>query len=396
MQSIRIIRAGSERVKKINSYIQSGGRGELNLNPGDGRFFLMRFNDRLNMWINLFSKVENADLDNYKKYTEEWFNFFECRQTLKYIYDGMNWSVIEGSLYDNDKKFFHPYTASINFYNILADVYYKLGIWNDFLLRMYNASFHTILRKSIFTQKTNGIDHKQILEFYGDKYQPYHLPVTMRLDRFFFCAVECMYYSLGGYSYLDNFQIDDNIDAETYVKSLSIISKAIDAGMEAVYINNNVVAFEAGSKIRIDSNNELHCPDGPAVQNIFGDRGYYYHGIPVSERIILHPESIHPKEIISAQNARLKEVMIEKFGLGRFIESTNHFVLDEVSNGKDVYQLIKVDIEEANPLVVMKVSCPSTKKAYYLRVPPNISNFKNALAWSFGVRADDFEFYSET
>ncbi|MFN3873840.1 MAG: DUF6745 domain-containing protein, partial [Ignavibacterium sp.] len=102
------------------------------------------------------------------------------------------------------------------------------------------------------------------------------------------------------------------------------------------------------------------------------------------------------KEILSAQHPRIKEIMIERYGLGNLVEALGYIVLDEVKVEKFVYQLLSVDIEESAPIVVLKVTCPSTKKKYYLRVPSTYKKFQEALAWTFGIHSADLYRYFET
>lgn len=394
MRSINLIRGVEKKVKQINEYIQSDGKAEFNIETKGSGFFILRFDDRLKYWKDMLQKVENANEEKYKYYTEEWIKFMGCHQKTREISE--EFLSVKGEFYDKNKNFVYPYSAAITFYNKLADVFYKLGIWYEFLNRMYETSFISIRHSSIFTYKTNGIYEKETITFYGDKFKKYHLPLTKKLDRFLICASECLFYALGGYSYLDNFPLDGKIDSDTYVKGLGILTKAIDAGLGAIYITEEEIGYSADCKVRINSKNELHCSDGPAVQNVDGRKGYYYNGIAVDEKVIMHPEQINPKEVLTASNRLIKEVMIEKMGLGKFVESINYFVLDELSNGNEVYQLIQVDIDELNPLIVMKVFCPSTKRAYYLRVPHNISTFKQALQWTFGNTSINYNMYIET
>ncbi len=110
----------------------------------------------------------------------------------------------------------------------------------------------------------------------------------------------------------------------------------------------------------------------------------------------MHTEKLTIEEILATRHPQLKEVMIEKYGLGNFVEAQDHTILDKVKVDGSVYQLISVDIREREKLVVLKVTCPSTKKKYYLRVPPRFRNFKDALAWTFNISTYDLDFYLET
>lgn len=51
-------------------------------------------------------------------------------------------------------------------------------------------------------------------------------------------------------------------------------------------------------------------------------------------------------------------------------------------DGKRV--LYRIDWRDDEPIVAVKVQCPSTGQIYFLRVPPAIKTCRAAVAWTFG------------
>jgi hypothetical protein len=72
--------------------------------------------------------------------------------------------------------------------------------------------------------------------------------------------------------------------------------------------------------------------------------------------------------------------MIERFGLDRFLSNVNAKVLDT----DEKRSLYKIELPNDEPIVAVKVQCPSTGQIYFLRVPPQIDRCDKAVAWSFG------------
>ncbi|AFH48951.1 Hypothetical protein IALB_1240 [Ignavibacterium album JCM 16511] len=387
----------ADRVDKINEYLRTGNIETLKKERTLSFFYQRRFDSRLKEWENMFRKIENANVDNYHRYTVEWIKSLGCRQKPKEIEESFEIFMLKGTLIDQKNKTFeYPYSAAINFYNRLADIFYNLGLWYHFMNVMVKMSLLSVRWRSIFMDKSEEKRLKETKEFYGENYKPYHLPIMSYLDRFFFCACESMYYALGGYIGLDNFKLDNKVDSDTFVEKLSILSKAIDAGLDRIYVTNKNIGYTHDLKTKVDSEGELHCEDGPAFQSVWGEKGYCYHGIRLDERVIMHPEQLSAEEIISSGTLKIKNVMIEKYGLGKFVEEAGYIIVDEIKSDKKIYQLLSVDIKENEPVKVMKIVCLKTYKTKYLRVKHDIRTFEEAMSWSFGLRGMDLNFYSET
>jgi hypothetical protein len=72
----------------------------------------------------------------------------------------------------------------------------------------------------------------------------------------------------------------------------------------------------------------LHREDGPAVLFKDGYRIYALSGVPVSERIILHPETITIDEVMSQGNAEIRRVLIMKMGPGEYLKKSGAVLVD--------------------------------------------------------------------
>jgi len=117
----------------------------------------------------------------------------------------------------------------------------------------------------------------------------------------------------------------------------------------------------------------------------------HWRDVPVSRKIAFHPESITAKDTLATDNAEMRRVMIERMGYLEFATDAGAMVLDQDTDTGGERQLLKIDLEDDEPLVGLSCSCPSTGRRYLLRVPPDTVSCHQAAAWIAGF--DDPELY---
>jgi hypothetical protein len=122
-----------------------------------------------------------------------------------------------------------------------------------------------------------------------------------------------------------------------------------------------------------------------------------WQGVRIDERILLRPESITVDEILSEGNAERRRVLLDRFGVPRFMTQTKAALLDEDQDRGGRRQLLRVELKEDEPLVTLSCFCPSTARQYFLRVPPATETCRQAAAWIAGFdNADDYQPLLET
>jgi len=100
-------------------------------------------------------------------------------------------------------------------------------------------------------------------------------------------------------------------------------------------------------------------------------------------------------QILNEPNTEVRRVMIERFGLNRFLVTSGAVPIDQDPDGRR--QLYKINIKDDEPIVAVRVTCPSTGQVYFLRVPPQIDRCDKAVAWSFGFEnVKDYDPVQET
>ena len=135
------------------------------------------------------------------------------------------------------------------------------------------------------------------------------------------------------------------------------------------------------SAIFTDDNGELHNESGPAFNYPDGFCGHYYHGFQVPAWVIEKPQDITTAKIEAEENTELKRIMLEIFGVGRFITEVGGVIIDEDHSEQDGHRQV---IKDKLGNVTFHVGDPSTSRMYFLALPPDTKTCKEAEAFLSG------------
>jgi hypothetical protein len=146
-----------------------------------------------------------------------------------------------------------------------------------------------------------------------------------------------------------------------------------------------------------DAQGRLHSESGPALAFADGFQIYSWHGATIPEKVINTPESLTIEEIENQRNAEIRRVMIERYGMQRYVETSG---AKEI-HSDDTGVLYRKEFPNDEALVMVKVinSTPEpdgSLKAYFLRVPPTMKTAKEAVAWTFDIDPDRYEIDEQT
>jgi hypothetical protein len=142
------------------------------------------------------------------------------------------------------------------------------------------------------------------------------------------------------------------------------------------------------SAIRFDADGELHGEGLPAIA-YEGFNIYAYHGVVLPEKYSqVHPNQWQAQWLLEENNAELRRVLIQGIGYEKITYELQAIELDAWKE----YTLLKiandVDIE---PIVLLKMTCPSTGFIHILRVPPDVTSAREAICWvNRGINPEDF------
>lgn len=125
-------------------------------------------------------------------------------------------------------------------------------------------------------------------------------------------------------------------------------------------------------------------PDGFGV--------WAWHGVQVPEQAIMRPDTLTGERILTEPNVEVRRAVIEALGYERFTALVKPKIIDEDIFGK----LLRIELEDDEPLVAIHVTCPSTNRSYLLRVPPEMRSAQVAVAWTFDVPVEEYQPKKET
>ncbi len=114
-----------------------------------------------------------------------------------------------------------------------------------------------------------------------------------------------------------------------------------------------------------------------------------WQGVAMEERIVFQPETIALAEILAETNAERRRVLIDRFGVSRFMAEANAEVLDTDEDRGGPRRLLRLEMGDDEPLVTLHCFCPSTSRQYFLRVPPDTASCHQAAAWIAGFDDPD-------
>jgi hypothetical protein len=112
--------------------------------------------------------------------------------------------------------------------------------------------------------------------------------------------------------------------------------------------------------------------------------GLRWRGVTVDERVCFRPHEITAQEVLEERNSELRRVKMERMGFERFLTEANPEILDTDVDPGGERRLFRVVLEGDEPLVCVSVNCPSTGRRYLLRVPPETTTCRQAVAWTAG------------
>ncbi|WP_052330793.1 DUF6745 domain-containing protein [Rivularia sp. PCC 7116] len=87
--------------------------------------------------------------------------------------------------------------------------------------------------------------------------------------------------------------------------------------------------------------------------------------------------------LLEENNTELRGILIQAIGYNRICDELKAIQLDSFRE----YDLIKIDADaDVEPIVLLKMICPSTGYTHVLRVPPSMESAREAITWiNWGV-----------
>ena len=173
---------------------------------------------------------------------------------------------------------------------------------------------------------------------------------------------------------------------ETDLKDLDVIEGLIQVAKECGwYWAYDDICFVSHKPLvcKVNDNNQLHCPDGPAIQYGDGTEVYAYDGVIMDKETICNHASITVKGIADTDSEEQKRIKIEIYGTSRYLQDIKASVVD-----MDMVKINKFDPDsDAIPRALIKDAANnfylvgtdgSTHRTYYMNVPNSVKTCQEA------------------
>jgi hypothetical protein len=146
--------------------------------------------------------------------------------------------------------------------------------------------------------------------------------------------------------------------------------RAFQAGLWLLYVGKETLYVVTLPEVHTDANNRLHNATDLAFR-MYDIREYYWHGVRVDEDVIMHPEKIAVEQIEVEQNAEVRRVLIERYGLDRYIQESGAIATHQDRFGT-LWHKPQRDDEDIWTVEVINTTpeTDGTYKHYWLRVDP--------------------------
>ena len=180
--------------------------------------------------------------------------------------------------------------------------------------------------------------------------------------------------------------------------------EAFAAGCWLIYWTEDTLYWCAKPVVHRDRAGWLHDDRHAAVENEVEEL-YFWHGVRVPAFVVLRPDRITVGHIDREANAEVRRVMVERYRHGEEVHGAAAFIRDagavRLDHDERYGTLWRRNVPSDEPIVAVEV-VNSTRapdgsfKRYWLRVPPEMSTAREAVAWTFGLRATQYAPVKET
>ncbi len=185
--------------------------------------------------------------------------------------------------------------------------------------------------------------------------------------------------------------------SEPNLESLNIWGRVLETAYALIFYEGIAFVCKYPVHSRLDPEHRFHDETGPALRFSDDFQAHFWHGRRVARELIEEPESITVDMIEKEKNVETRTILIERYGLERFLKESGARKVHEDECGVLYRKSFNANgsDEGSEPLVVVMVnnSTPEpdgSSKQYFLRVPPNVATAREAVAWTFRLNEDTY------
>lgn len=199
------------------------------------------------------------------------------------------------------------------------------------------------------------------------------------------------------YHYRFGLELDPNMYEKSDQQEIETVIAFAKAVPLCLCYDNAIIVSARPIRLTFAPDERLHNDSVAAIEYADGTAIYAWNDVNVPEWVILYPEKITVDIIEAEANAEIRRIMIERYGLQRYLIDSKAEIIhkDTDPQNGDQRVLYRKEVKEDEPIIMVHVknSTPEPDgsiKDYFIRVPPAITTAGSAVAWTFGLNESEY------
>jgi hypothetical protein len=192
-------------------------------------------------------------------------------------------------------------------------------------------------------------------------------------------------------AWVNTLPLVDNAEVQRLTRTWLPMVDAWEAGLLLYTVSSQEIICVPRPVLSI-VDNRLHREGGCAVAWLDGERYWFWRGVEVTRSTIETPEGLTLADIRGEANQECRRIMIQRMGMERFLRATRGTIIQTDECGKLWH--CHVDNNDTYAIVEVKNGTPEPDgscRRYFLRVPPAARTPRDAIAWTYGLTAAQYD-----
>jgi hypothetical protein len=182
-------------------------------------------------------------------------------------------------------------------------------------------------------------------------------------------------------------EVFDDAAARKWVEVSSPLIDAYEAGLFLYQVHAGVIICVPRPRLH-ETDHRLHREDGPAVEWP-REQYWFWRDEEVTRRVIEAPSS-SIRALLSEPEAAARRAMIAQIGAERLVRETDGHLIDEDTYGR----LWHCQLGRSYAILEVEngtIGTDGLRSRHFLWVPSDIWTAREAVAWTYGLAAQDYE-----